>query len=154
MMGEEMHKRIKGIVAVLAVTFSMGLIGTLEARPGRPIFPAPFSASNQKVELADGELYVLCGEVIERAGVAALKVDLRFHPWLSSAKRIANPYYDLAIDPLLAQELFGKRVQIFAHAKGRVIAIQPGLLDYILVLDPIENGVSRIGPQECPAPKN
>lgn len=64
--------------------------------------PDPLTIFNQHVELADGEVYLLRGNVmLNTASLGRTKrklqpyfnVDLQAHPWLANAARKSNPYY-------------------------------------------------------------
>lgn len=82
---------------VLAVLLGLTLVmsGNAFARGGGGGVPSPFGEkSNRKVELADGEMYVLDGKVVfDNNDVAWFWVDLAKHPWLANQKRQQNPYY-------------------------------------------------------------
>lgn len=66
--------------------------------------PSPFDTANHRVELADGEAYLLVGRVVmmQNPGFSTdnrmfpyFRVDLNEHPWLATEKRISQPYYPL-----------------------------------------------------------
>ena len=68
--------------------------------------PDPLALYNQHVELADGELYLLKGDLVyggpatdpkERA-LVLFKVDLKVHPWLAGNARTESPLYPLEGD--------------------------------------------------------
>ena len=61
--------------------------------------PIPFGL-NGKVELADGEFYLLVGKITvlpkqrsKKTPRVFFEVDFDQHPWLANAKRYANPGY-------------------------------------------------------------
>lgn len=86
--------------------------------------PNPFSNVNQKVELADGESYLLVGRVIIDSSdrdLVYLAVDLKEHPWLANAKRKADPFYLIEASGRTWRKYDGLRVKITAEAKMYVV---------------------------------
>ncbi|MGZ3708222.1 MAG: hypothetical protein ACXWPM_05310, partial [Bdellovibrionota bacterium] len=95
------NRKILGLVFVLMLMSPMAA----HARSGMPEvcvdgggtheIPTPATAFNQKVELADGEFYMLYGNVRLIEEVPYFEVDLTSHPWLASTGRQSNPLYPL-----------------------------------------------------------
>jgi hypothetical protein len=84
--------------------------------------PWPFQTSNQVVELADGERYVLMGEVVYLRGIPYLIVDLDAHPWLATARRRQDPSYPLMGSGAYWKQYVGRRIQLRAVARWVVSA--------------------------------
>jgi len=118
-------------LAIGLITFSSGYAGhqatdvaTLEdpANPpgtaGGGDIPTPFGNANQKVELADGEIYILNGKVEFIVDEPYFKVDLKKHTWLANANRVADPYYLLLGPTGQWTALKDKQVQITVKAHG------------------------------------
>ena len=82
--------------------------------------PWPFQTSNQVVELADGERYVLMGEVVFSRGVPTFMVDLQTHPWLATARRRQDPSYRLSGSGSYWKQYVGQRVQLRVVARWMV----------------------------------
>ncbi len=55
--------------------------------------PLPFDTTNQRVELAPGELYTLYGKVFAARDEVLLRVDLKKHSWLATIYRKNYPFY-------------------------------------------------------------
>jgi hypothetical protein len=85
--------------------------------------PTPFSDLNQKVELADGENYVLIGTIRNSLGTWFLEIDLTQHKWLATQQRAKNPFYPITLksDFLSLGQHDGKKFQIFVTAHGVII---------------------------------
>lgn len=73
-------------------------------RGGGGELPNPFDTANRRVELADGEPYLLVGRVVMRDGAMFgddpgmapyFRIDLTEQPWLATEKRVGQPYYPL-----------------------------------------------------------
>ncbi len=79
--------------------------------------PWPFSASNQVVELSNGDRYVLMGWVNFRNGNPRFAVDLEEHPWLANSRRKLDPSYSLLGAPSYWRAYEGQKIQLRAVAK-------------------------------------
>ena len=88
--------------------------------------PTPLT-QNQKVELADGEEYLLVGWIrIEREPVTGeqnykLQVDFETLPWLASIRRKEDPYYLIQQDGSDLSRWANSRVKLRALAQGVVV---------------------------------
>jgi len=76
------------------------LVVTAQAQTHKPKgggSPGPHFDEHTKVELADGEEYILAGQVSMDLKYARyfFNVDLSVEPWLANARRIDNPFYEL-----------------------------------------------------------
>jgi hypothetical protein len=91
--------------------------------------PWPFQVSNQAVELADGERYLLMGSVEVTDGKAYFLVDLQKHAWLAGSRRKANPRYPLKGDETYWLQYAGKRVRLVAMAKW-IVFRDPAMRGY------------------------
>ncbi len=85
--------------------------------------PWPFQSSNQVVELADGERYVLMGQITLVRGEPRLVVDLGAHPWLANARRKYDSSYPLLGLVQYWKKYTGKTVQLRAVARWMVSSI-------------------------------
>ena len=103
---------MKGIRFV-SLALLLGLFLVLKAVPihaheltrgGGGELPSPFDTANRRVELAEGEAYLLVGRVVMMEGAAFgddsgvvpyFRVDLTDQPWLATEKRVSQPYYRL-----------------------------------------------------------
>ena len=87
--------------------------------------PGPFSDSNRKVELSDGDVYALSGRVIflspgsGKRPTPYFEVDLKQHEWLANAKRVLNPYYRLQGPTYLWKEFEYETIRLQARARAR-----------------------------------
>ena len=82
--------------------------------------PVPLT-TNQKVELADGEYYLLVGRVSFFDSHPYLSVDLNIHPWLASSYRRFEPYYPLEETSSCWWKRYeGRRVKVLVRAVGKV----------------------------------
>lgn len=79
--------------------------------------PWPFQASNQVVELANDERYVLMGFIEFRDGLPRFVVDLEEHPWLATAQRKVDPSYRLLGTLEYWKRFEFKRIQVRAIAR-------------------------------------
>lgn len=84
--------------------------------------PTPFQELNQRAELADGEFYVLVGQVTQLTqtdgSVAAyLAIDFQSQPWLANGLRQKFPYYRLEGDTEFWSQYNGKKVRISCLAR-------------------------------------
>jgi hypothetical protein len=91
--------------------------------------PWPFQVSNQAVELADGERYLLMGEIEVVEDKAFFIVDLERHAWLNGARRKANPRYPLKGNATDWSKYAGKRVRLVAMAKW-IVFRDPAMRGY------------------------
>ena len=91
--------------------------------------PWPFQVSNQAVELADGERYLLMGQIDVVDEKAYFVVDLERHAWLKGARRKANPRYPLKGESINWSKYAGKRVRLVAMAKW-IVYRDPAMRGY------------------------
>ena len=112
--------------------------------------PTPFKNANQKVELAEGEYYILNGTVRIVGDTPLFRVDLSRHGWLESQQRKENPYYYLQGGADYWQTYAGKSVQLFAIARVRLVRFA-GRLTYSIELDSQvqPKTVRKEGPCRC-----
>jgi hypothetical protein len=103
--------------------------------------PVPYSALNQKVELADREYYTLVGRVIFVENVPFLQVDLAKHPWLANARRNERPLYQLVADSADWVSYEGEWLQVFVQAQGRIVKNELGVFVHDLVLKSVAKPV-------------
>ncbi|MCM2323942.1 MAG: hypothetical protein NDJ90_11840 [Oligoflexia bacterium] len=104
--------------------------------------PTPFDAVNQKVELADGEAYMLFGSValvpfddgFGERWKAYFEVDLKEHPWLGGEKRAKNPFYPLEGPINYWKQFRGMRIRLACDAKGVIITNEGAAPEYIIQL--------------------
>lgn len=102
--------------------------------------PTPFLSSNQKVELAHGELYTLVGVIRFSNGEPFLEIDLNEHPWLANAYRKANPFYPLEGATSFWKRYENQRLKTFVEAHIGADALSDGLRVYI-TLNPLADPV-------------
>lgn len=123
--------------------------------------PTPFEL-NRRVELADGEEYLLVGRIVFKTiatpdGVRPrpyFEIDLNQHPWLASARRKGSPYYPLAAPYGRWKSYDGVRVKMSSLAHGRILAENPrGGLEYQIELSP-RGTLEPYNPVECPTRPN
>jgi hypothetical protein len=119
---------------VIAVGFfSMGQLVRADTQvdAGGGEIPTPFTALNRFFELADGETYVLEGQVVAGAALspsipfgeqqAWFMPDFNAQPWLASQKRLANPGYPMDNAPWLSWAPYaGQMLRIGVVAHGVV----------------------------------
>lgn len=93
--------------------------------------PGPFSDTNRKVELADGETYALFGVV--KIGsvpgaffVPGIEVDLKIHPWLASELRRDNPFYPLKGSADFWKAFMGKKIKVYVRASSIISSDRHG----------------------------
>jgi hypothetical protein len=103
--------------------------------------PIPYSLTNQRVELADGEVYTLDGMVVFSGGRPYFEVDLSEHPWLANAKRRGSPLYPVTGSASSWKRYEGMRVRLQAMAKGEVTYpdsdCETFLPQYVITLVPV-----------------
>ncbi|MEK6706758.1 MAG: hypothetical protein AABZ06_13320 [Bdellovibrionota bacterium] len=93
--------------------------------------PSPFSY-NQKVELADGEYYVLVGQVKILPSKyplqyrAVFMVDFDQHPWLANYKRVKEPFYPLDGSVDFWRTYEGMDLKFSCKAKAKLINTSGG----------------------------
>jgi hypothetical protein len=97
--------------------------------------PTPFKDANLKVELADGEYYVLEGRVRSQSGTTFLEVDLERHHWLSNKHRSESPFYPLFGDAKTFAKYEGRLVRMMVIARARMRQ-QDNRFYYSIWLDP------------------
>jgi hypothetical protein len=92
------------LAALSAVSAAASQSNSCEVGPRGGELPIPFDLANKKVELANGEPYILAGRVVlmqvrmrngELRSQPMFRVDLTEHPWLANNKRLNNPNYVL-----------------------------------------------------------
>ncbi len=114
--------------------------------------PTPLS-SNDRVELADGEQYLLVGQVVIRSiydvtgngnalvEKAFFEVDLIEHPWLANSKRRTDPGYPLDGPTAYWYKFQKMRVKVSVQAQGRILTSESHNSEYVIGLkalaDPI-----------------
>jgi hypothetical protein len=83
--------------------------------------PTPFQILNQRVELADGEFYILEGQVVslQLNGVDTpyLAIDLQEQSWLANNYRQNFPYYQLEGTWDYWNQFKGKTVKLSCRAR-------------------------------------
>jgi hypothetical protein len=107
--------------------------------------PIPFSA-NRKVELADGEEYVLMGDIqyapsliTKSKNAPYLHIDLEVHPWLGSERRKDFPFYPLILTGDQKLKLSaGTRVKVTARARAFVLSGKDKSYKLVMALEPLE----------------
>ncbi len=99
--------------------------------------PIPFQSSNQKVELASGELYILIGRISFYNGAPYLEVDLEQHPWLANKERKGAPFYPLEASADYWRRFEGQQLKTFMEAHGAVRLDDPSGPKYVLSLFPL-----------------
>jgi hypothetical protein len=95
---------------------SSGAPPSVPVRGGGDHLPVPFKAFNTKVELAEGEYYVLEGSIVVTGATTYLEVDLEAHPWLATKKRKEFPYYSLEGARAFWRKFEGVRVRLQGQA--------------------------------------
>ena len=98
--------------------------------------PTPFAYSNQRVELADQEIYILVGRVQFWKGQPYFEVDLDEHPWLANEKRKEAPYYPLEWSKVNWKRWDLDRVQILVEAHASLTK-DVNRFQYVLSLEPL-----------------
>jgi hypothetical protein len=108
--------------------------------------PIPFSA-NRKVELADGETYVLLGNIqyapsliTKSKNAPYLHIDLEVHPWLASEGRKDFPFYPLILTGDQKLKLSaGTRIKVTAKARAFVLSGKNQSYKLVMALEPLES---------------
>jgi hypothetical protein len=134
---------MKKTTGLLWVTLGMFAAVSAFARGGgggAGEIPTPFLSSNQKVELSDGELYTLVGQVVFYDDLPYFEVDLSQHSWLANVHRQSAPYYPLEASASYLRRFEGRRVKAYVEAHGRVINGGSGP-QYQLSLEPLADPV-------------
>ena len=107
--------------------------------------PDPLTLFNQHVELADGELYLLKGNVVMAPGLTwgsrklqpYFTVDLDAQPWLSGKQRKESPLY-LIEGPLSSWRPYdGSYGQLAAEAHVQLFVTGAGTAVQVISLKPI-----------------
>ena len=122
--------------------FSFSANAQVDPRPFDGHIPTPFEASNQHVELADGENYFLLGRVVFGSDpasplhyVAYFEVDLKEHPWLANKNRIKNPVYRLQGGVNYWKQFRGIRVKLPCTAETAIVMNSSSVkLEYVIEL--------------------
>lgn len=122
--------------------------GCVGLKAGGGDVPVPFGM-NSRVELADGELYMLLGRVRilprtagSRAPRVYFEVDLQSHSWLDSKKRRMNPRYPIEGTPEQWQQYDGQRVKLSCRAIGRILQLD-GAPQYVIFLQGVQPNERR-----------
>lgn len=102
--------------------------------------PTRLTAGTTKVELADGERYILAGHIELSYGDVYLQIDFDEHPWLAGAKRRAAPAYQIDDSTANWKKFEGKRVLVNAVARAYIMEVD-GKYIYNLYLRPIKEPV-------------
>jgi len=117
-------------------------------RGGGGDVPVPLGL-NSKVELADGEDYMLSGRIRilpriagSRAPRVFFEVDLAAHTWLASKNRKANPRYPIEGSPAEWQAYEGHRVKFSCRATGRVMQVD-GRPQYVIFLKGVQHSENQ-----------
>lgn len=139
---KEVQGKLRFLIAVLGILWlgaSQAKGGTVRA-PGASDIPWPINVGNQKVELADGEVYRLAGKIVFAPGVVSLdaipylEVDFEEHPWLESAKRKAWPFYPIENPVVDWKKWDGHRVVVLVRVSGQVLQSSQSDPVYTLIL--------------------
>ncbi|MGK5084543.1 hypothetical protein WDW37_14705 [Bdellovibrionota bacterium FG-1] len=107
--------------------------------------PDPLSVYNQRVELADSELYLLLGTVRilpnwrgnSAQAQAYLQVDLKAHPWLTNQNHRAAALYPIEGKLGAWKPYDGIKVKLAARAESWIRLDSSGVAHGLIVLDPI-----------------
>ncbi len=97
-------------------------------------------STDTRVELANGERYILSGSLETDGAGLFLRIDLHQFGWLASRTRVANPYYRINDTALAWKKYIGKNVTILATAKYTVFT-QTGKTVFEIVLTPADQPV-------------
>lgn len=107
--------------------------------------PIPFEDLNQKVELADGEYYLLIGQIsmdaptfgIRQTPRPFIQIDLDEHPWLGNSKRKKNPYYPIIGLASEWRKYEGHRVMLYGQAQWVVRIDEDGIPRVTIWIEPL-----------------
>lgn len=107
--------------------------------------PDPLTIYNARAELADGELYLLRGEIVmiplpdgaARRSQPYLRVDFDAHPWLASRKRAERPFYPIEGPVRKWRALEGTYVELTVLAKVEIRKATSGELVSVITLKPV-----------------
>lgn len=106
--------------------------------------PDPLTLFNQHVELADGELYLLKGNVVMAPGLMGTRklqpyfnVDLDAQPWLSGKQRRQSPLYMIEGALSSWRPYEGSYGQLAAEAHVQLIVTATGTVQQVITLKPI-----------------
>lgn len=122
--------------------FNVNANGGIERKfGGGGEIPHPFERVNQKVELADGEKYLLFGKVEFINGRPFLHVNLDLLPWLATHNRMTFPYYALSGSADYWHQFIATDMRITAIAHGVLQANPRGGATYVIVLSPITQAI-------------
>ncbi|MGK5089822.1 hypothetical protein WDW86_19905 [Bdellovibrionota bacterium FG-2] len=114
--------------------------------------PTPLS-SNDRVELADQEHYLLVGQVVIRSTYdvtgsgnalverAYFEVDLSAHVWLANAKRRNDPGYPLEGSLTFWRKFQKMRVKVSVEAEGRILTNEAHQPEYVITLKALADPV-------------
>lgn len=116
--------------------------------------PVPFANTNQRVELADNEVYGLFGylQYNDKYGQMEFKPDFEVQPWLGTAARKNIGYYPMTRYAKNWHNFDGKYVKMIFRAKGKVYQ-GDYRASYVIWLDPISNPVESTKPVTKPIKK-
>ncbi|MCM2278232.1 MAG: hypothetical protein NDJ89_09170 [Oligoflexia bacterium] len=108
--------------------------------------PTPLEIYNQKVELADGERYILIGNVVlaeegRDRWKAYFEIDFAEHPWLATEKRKKSPFYPLEGPISYWKQFRGLRIKMPCEARGIILQREGREPEYAIQLRPTRQGV-------------
>jgi len=109
-------------------------------RGGGSDIPSPLTL-NQKVELAEGEHYVLVGRIQVIHEEAFFEVDFREHPWLANAKRAANPRYLLESISGYWKQFENRNLKLTVEARGTIVMRGANPPEYVIWLHSLNEPV-------------
>lgn len=107
--------------------------------------PDPLTVFNSHVELADGELYLLKGEIVLAPALQGssqrlqpyFSVDLEEHAWLAGKRRKDNPTYLIEGRPSSWRPYEGAYGELAAEAHVQGIVTSSGKVIQVISLRPI-----------------
>jgi hypothetical protein len=97
-------------------------------------------STDTRVELANGEKYILSGTIEANGTNLYLHINLHQFPWLASHTRVANPFYRIDDAAGAWTKYLGKNVTILATAKYTVFS-QGGRTLFEIALTPADQPV-------------
>jgi len=107
--------------------------------------PIPFGV-NDRVELADGEYYLLVGKVIvlpkqklKNSPRVLFEIDFGQHPWLANAKRYNDPVYPLLGNLSVWKKYNGQTVKLACRARGGIVKSGGRHMEYVISLEGVQN---------------
>jgi hypothetical protein len=132
-------KRAVLLISTVIVAFGICIAEAKTVKGGGSgDIPTPLlNSANRAVELADGEHYVLIGQVLYWNDMPWFEVDLNEQPWLASANRVKSPFYPLEGSHDYWLKYQNRRVKIVVGATGAVQTTASGGLVYSIHLFPL-----------------